>query len=436
MNRPFNAYIYFILFLSVVGFPGPVFSQARVMSGILENHEIRLTTELVNGSESVPAIHLTPYFPGRMRFDSLTGALAFERVDGARIGLKIGDGRVYIGKGNTSEIRNPGIVPIRKNGRVYIPFYIVDTFLFPQVRFSEAASIGEDAPPSTAVTMEATPTPRPRIFTYPTPPSDNQITQQSFLPTPTPIPTFAFFTAYPSPTPVLDQPRQTLPIKIVLDPGNDSINPGAAAPSGIQEADLTLSICEKLETALRRNFDVILTRRKNDKTPLSNQQRIAIANESNGTIFVSVHCGALFTNDVSRAVVYFMNAMLDAPPPPRLPNEPPQPAHLVQWRFAYERNMAESLRLARAIHERLRPLYNITGAIKMDEHVRPGRLAILRGLSMPGVVVELGNLTHSATAQYLQREGRQLDIAEELAIAIADFLYERAGSSGYNAARR
>ncbi|HQH74403.1 MAG TPA: N-acetylmuramoyl-L-alanine amidase, partial [bacterium] len=123
----------------------------------------------------------------------------------------------------------------------------------------------------------------------------------------------------------------------------------------------------------------------------------------------------------------FMNPALDSPATAAA--APPAAGEAPRWDTAYLGQVPESLRLAREIHQRLDAFYKNANIIKMDSNPRPGRLAVLRGLTMPGVVIELGNLAHDLTAQYLARERVQTEIADELSMAITTFIYERAGVS-------
>jgi len=97
------------------------------------------------------------------------------------------------------------------------------------------------------------------------------------------------------------------------------------------------------------------------------------------------------------------------------------------WYSAYRSTVDESQRLGRLIHRQLQTLYSLTNIIKMNSGPRSGRMAALRSLTMPGVVVELGNLSESNTAQYLGTEQTQRVVADSLAVGIADFIYEKAG---------
>ena len=414
----------------------PVSAPARELVGKQGNREIRLRTDLIEAGEYVQASELAAWFPDRFIYDALSGTLVFVRPDGVQVGMKTDDERVMVG----GEIIHTGAPPIRRKARLYVPFYTVSTYLFPQIRFVEmtpleAVTAGE-VKPATA----AAPTPSRYIFTYPTRPQTT--------PEKTPYPTLPGFVStlvptplYPNPTPWVVEFGTPTPSPvsgvIILDPGHDPTQPGASTAKGTREAELTLSLCEKMEAALKqsRRFEVVLTRRRGDAQALDNEQRIGLANEHKGTLFVSVHCGALFNNTISRSAVFYMNPAADNLTPTLDPAGDSPPTGSISWHTAYKTHTEDSRRLAQAVIRQLQMLYSLTNIIQLDSDPIPGRFAVLRGLAMPGVVVELGNLIESKTAQYLETERTQREVADSLAVGITDCLYERAGMAEANRIR-
>jgi N-acetylmuramoyl-L-alanine amidase len=79
---------------------------------------------------------------------------------------------------------------------------------------------------------------------------------------------------------------------VVIDPGHGGHDPGAVE-NGLQEMQVVLAISERIETALKRGWqvDVLLTRR--DKaTFLDLAERAQLANSRNAASFVSIHSNA------------------------------------------------------------------------------------------------------------------------------------------------
>ena len=78
--------------------------------------------------------------------------------------------------------------------------------------------------------------------------------------------------------------------RIVIDPGHGGKDPGTVNRLlGVQEKDITLDIGKRLNAILNehREFEIILTRPRDEFVPL--EERAAIANSNQGDIFVSIH---------------------------------------------------------------------------------------------------------------------------------------------------
>lgn len=377
---------------------------ARELLGRSDFQTIRFQTKVLEGGEYISAADLAPFFSERWTYDGISGTVIFYRPDGVRVGMRLDDQRVMVG----ARIVHTGVTPLRQNSVIYIPFYVVDVILFPEVAFAEAGS--------------AAPTPAPfqggAGYDY------------QAGPTPT-APPFQYFPAQPTPTIDFYAPSQPYNrvsgAMIILDPGNDSEQPGASAMFSQREAGLTLSICEKIERLLQEDgrFGVTLTRR--GAGSVTNEQRIAAANRVQGRLFVSIQCGRLHSANVAHAAAYYMNPELDALPPFD-PNTIFSPG-LQTWHNAYQRHVISSRRLAGVMLQELSSLYRTTNLIKVEADPRPGRMAVLRGLTMPGVVLELGNLNHAASARYLSSETIQLSIAAYLTSAIQNVLLEQPSDS-------
>ncbi|MEW6234816.1 MAG: N-acetylmuramoyl-L-alanine amidase [Candidatus Omnitrophota bacterium] len=401
----------------------------RVLIGEIGGKTIRLTMVLLDGSEYVQASEIAPYLNKEWEYDSFSGTMIFNAPNGERFGIKIGDQRILAG---SKILRHASAPPIRRNGRIYIPSHFAVTYLFPNVKFTEASAktIPTAAAPSespSALPLAAA-TPQDYIFRYPTrtPPP----------PTPTPFLYPAGGTPLPLQyqTPIIPWTAET-PVSppgdlwtkriIVLDPGNDRTNPGAGGVGEVREEELTLILCEKIAKELlnERRYEVVFTRKRGQDLAIGNDERIKAANGGEGNVFVSVQCGSLYSDRVSRGAVFYMNRVLDAPLP--MGKEPGEtPLLCKSWRAAYQDQEIASNLLGKIVNQEMQKCYQNEGIVQLDSNPRPARLAALRGLTMPGIVVELGNLNHPMTAQYLSSGRIQEKIAYHIAKAIIDFLYQ------------
>lgn len=398
-----------LLLLLIMTPPAP----ARTLVGELGDARIRLNTLTVNGNEYVNASELLDYFPGQWRYEGLTGTLIIYRTDGTRISMQAGDQRILVG----NSIEPMRIPPLRSDGQFVVPFFLVITHLFPTVEFQEDSSF-----------FLPTPTPEQE--------PDSGNANRFLFRTPTPLPHNArpfVFEGFKTPTPLLQPERLDEPVEerktvVVIDPGNDGANPGAIAQNGLREYALTRALSEQLAAGLEQEsgFEVILTHRGSSAVAVSNLERVAMANRANASLFLSIHCGAMFNTTVSRGGVYYMNNQIDADPPYGLFYRSANPP---LWHGAYRTSTTKSYSIAQRVLDSLRMVYRDAGVIELDEAPRPGRFGVLRGLTMPGILVELGNLADPKTANYLSTEMIQQEIVNELTIVILNTLYEQAAQA-------
>ena len=95
--------------------------------------------------------------------------------------------------------------------------------------------------------------------------------------------------------------------QVVLDPGHGGSDPGAVNDTyGLREADLTLSIANRVAEILRveRGFSVALTR-QDASTELGNSARGAIANACSAEVFVEIHLNASVDRDINYAQTFW-----------------------------------------------------------------------------------------------------------------------------------
>lgn len=97
-----------------------------------------------------------------------------------------------------------------------------------------------------------------------------------------------------------------LPV-IVLDPGHGGMDSGAIAVNGEYEKDIVLEMAKELRTLIERSgkYRVVLTRTRDQFIRL--RDRIAIARELGGNIFISIHADSLRLADQRGASIYTLS---------------------------------------------------------------------------------------------------------------------------------
>jgi len=192
---------------------------------------------------------------------------------------------------------------------------------------------------------------------------------------------------------------------IAIDPGHGGRNAGRGAQGVRAEKDIALDTAIRLKNALTKmGFKTVLTR-SND-ADISLDSRVGMANSQKADLFISIHAsGGNFPKGAGPAIF-----VPDAEDLSGGPKKGP-----LSWGEQNAPYLPDSMRLSRKLWE----------ALKKTEAGQPVvhnvRLAGFSGLSMPAVMVELGNLDNQANAGLLSEDSFRGKVADSLAKGIADF---------------
>jgi len=212
-------------------------------------------------------------------------------------------------------------------------------------------------------------------------------------------------------TPEVPQPRADIdapflalsPLRtIVIDPGHGGKDVGAVGPNGTLEKDVNLQIGLALAKLLNNEgrFKVILTR-SND-TFVTLQERSSIANKAKADLFISLHCNAGLSKDSKGFEVYFLsekasddaaaavarreNAVVEME---GLMGKGRQELESLLWSLARNEHMNESSAIAGHIYQQVSKRITL-----QNRGVKQAGFYVLRGTSMPAILVESAFITH------------------------------------------
>lgn len=188
---------------------------------------------------------------------------------------------------------------------------------------------------------------------------------------------------------------------IVIDPGHGGEDSGTVAADGLQEKEITLQYALALRDALLKtdpDLEVILTR-DSDRT-LRLEERTQTANGAAADLFISIHF-----NSAPRLEAHGIETFYLAPagtvPGQTVPGQGVDAivrtsvgvggdvAAIVLQDAARRGSQHASAHFAELVHE---SMISATGAV--DREVRAGQFRVLRGLHMPGIVLEVGFLSN------------------------------------------
>ena len=180
---------------------------------------------------------------------------------------------------------------------------------------------------------------------------------------------------------------------IVLDPGHGGKDPGARnSHNSLEEKDLTLEIAKRLAKQLKRKgYRVYLTRK--DDRYIELEDRTRYAKKKGADLFISIHFNAS-DNPSASGIETFAYTLFSQPSTSR------QSADASDRIFhRANRNDFRNVLLAYFIQKAL-----IKETDEKDRGVKRARFTVLEELHCPGILVELGFVSHSGTARNLRSD--------------------------------
>ncbi len=195
--------------------------------------------------------------------------------------------------------------------------------------------------------------------------------------------------------------KHSKPFVIAIDAGHGGIDPGAIGTRGVYEKTITLMYARRLAVVLqKKGFKVIMTRKDDRTIPLS--QRVKIAQSGKADLFISLHTDAHRNCNVSGTTVYRLsNIREDHPDWNRFYNRNYLPSRYE--RYVDDRNILDILiGLSRQslsektsiIADNILLSFKKNNICKICRHGQRS-LAVLRGLDVASILIEIGYITNS-----------------------------------------
>jgi N-acetylmuramoyl-L-alanine amidase len=217
--------------------------------------------------------------------------------------------------------------------------------------------------------------------------------------------------------------------KVIIDAGHGGRDPGAIGKSGLKEKEVTLDIAKRLSNLLReQGIEVIMTRSKD--TFVSLTKRVAVSNNCQADLFVSIHANASRVRSLNGVEVYYIspdvsdtqralasarnNEILNLDGSCFLSHSFNLKAIL--WDMIYNYNRAESIELSRVICK--------TIGSNLDARligVKSANFYVLRGSCTPAVLLEVGFLSNSDEERLLSEASYRQRITEAINQGLQDY---------------
>lgn len=221
--------------------------------------------------------------------------------------------------------------------------------------------------------------------------------------------------------------------KVVLDAGHGGEDPGAIK-NGIKEKDIVLDVVLKIGKILEKNnnIEVVYTRKKDVFIGL--RERANIANKAKANLFISVHCNGV-KSTAARGTETFVMGMsrtdtnLDIA---KKENgviflekdynekykgfDPNNPETLLGLKILQEEFLDQSISLASEIEKNF-----VKDNNRFSRGVKQQPIWVLDATVMPGVLIELGFVTHPVEGKYLSSESGKEEMSESISNAIVSY---------------
>ena len=239
----------------------------------------------------------------------------------------------------------------------------------------------------------------------------------------------------PHPRSDIDAPYLALsPLRtIVIDPGHGGKDVGAVGPNGTLEKDANLQIGLALANLLNKEgrFKVILTRSNDSFVTL--QERSSIANKAKADLFISLHCNAGLSHDTNGFEVYFLsehasddaaaavarreNAVVELE---GVMGKGKQELEGLLWSLARNEHMNDSSAIAGNIDLQVSKRLQL-----FNRGVKQAGFYVLRGTSMPAILVESAFITHPKEEGLLRSARFHRKLVDALYAGLLDYEKKR-----------
>jgi N-acetylmuramoyl-L-alanine amidase len=232
----------------------------------------------------------------------------------------------------------------------------------------------------------------------------------------------------------LKKPRQRV---IVIDPGHGGVDPGAIGVTGVNEKDVVMAMARELRRQLEASgrYKVVMTRERDHIVRL--RDRIRIARENDGELFLSLHADSLVRNRaIDGALVYTLSEKASTREAARLAAKENRADILAGVDLSNQEDVVtailidlaqrdtnnKSMRFADILMGQLAPVTALTRR-------RPAQagFVVLKSPDMASVLIELGYLSNREDERRLTDPQHLAQLARALVAAIDDYFEPAAG---------
>jgi len=226
------------------------------------------------------------------------------------------------------------------------------------------------------------------------------------------------------------RPTAPVPFTVILDPGHGGMDPGAVR-SRIREKDVVLNVCRETARLLNQipGYRAELTR--DGDYFLSLGQRVRIAKQKAGDVFLSIHANTHPKRGTSGMEVYFLSLKGATDREAKELADKENAADLVGLNPDERRDdsvlaILMDLHMTRVLSQSSRLAEHVMTAtersgVVQTRRIKQARFQVLSSLAMPSALVELAYLSNTQDRQLLVSRQGQRDLAQALVAGILGY---------------
>ena len=217
---------------------------------------------------------------------------------------------------------------------------------------------------------------------------------------------------------------------VIIDAGHGGKDPGAIGRRGLKEKVVVLDIARRTEKLLNktRKVKVILTRRRDEFVSLDN--RVKTANRTRGGLFVSIHTNSHLSKSAggfetfylgrtktsaAKAVAMMENSVLELEERPFMLDLGKE-LNKILWDLRLNEFRIESRELAGVVQTNLDERLSLK-----NRGVKEAPFYVLRGVAMPGALVETAFISNRREEALLKRASFRESIAQAICNSILQY---------------
>ncbi len=213
---------------------------------------------------------------------------------------------------------------------------------------------------------------------------------------------------------------------IVIDAGHGGVDPGAIGVTGLYEKDLVLEYADDLKRALeQKGYRVIMTRDRDIFLRL--RRRVALAQEAEGDLFISLHANTHPSNSIRGASVYTLSETASDAEAAALAEKENKADIIAGVDLNGQTEVVSQILIDLAQRESMNASKHfanmLVGELKGDVKLlnnthRFAGFAVLKSPNVPSVLFEVGYMSNPEEIRLLQDEDHQRKVNRAVTRAV------------------